>query len=89
MTNYVLSNHVKQRAIERGITLEIIDEILNFPEQIIDEEEIGQKVYQSIITFSEKKTYLVRVFVNTLKEPNVVKSVYRTSKIDKYHEGEI
>lgn len=86
---YTLSNHVKQRATERGISFEIIDQVMNFPQQIIEEEELGQKVYQSIIIFSEKKTYLVRVFVNTTNEPNVVKSVYRTSKIDKYHEGEV
>lgn len=87
--NYILSEHVKQRAIERGITFDIIDQIINFPQQVVSEAETGQKIYQSVIDFSEKKTYLVRVFVNTTTEPNIVKSVYRTSKIEKYYEGEI
>lgn len=87
--NYILSNHVKQRAEERGISSEIIEQIINSPQQIVTEEETEQKVYQSLIAFQENKTYLVRVFVNTGEEPNIIKSVYRTSKIDKYHEGEI
>ena len=87
--SYILSDHVKRRADERGISLEVIDQIMNGPQQIVDEIEIGQRVYQSIITFSKNKTYLVRVFVNTEKEPNVVKSVYRTSKTDKYYEGKV
>ena len=87
--SYVLSDHVKQRANERGIPLEMIDQIMNAPQQTVDETEPGQKVYQSVITFPENKTYLVRVFIDTEKEPNVVKSVYRTSKLDKYYEGKV
>ena len=86
---YTLSNHVKQRATERRIPVEIINQIINSPQEIVNDEGSGQKIYQSIIEFSEEKTYLVRVFVDTAKEPNVIKSVYRTSKIDKYYEGEI
>ena len=62
--SYVLSDHVKQRADERGIPLEMIDQIMNAPQQTVEETEPGQKVYQSIVTFSENKTCLVRVFVN-------------------------
>ena len=86
---YILSKHADQQAAERRITLEIIDQIMSSPQQVIDEIEFGQKIYQSIITFSENKTYLVRICVNVEKEPNVVKTVYRTSKIAKYYEGEI
>ncbi|WP_020604488.1 DUF4258 domain-containing protein [Spirosoma spitsbergense] len=87
--NYTLSNHVKERAKERGISSKTIDQVIISPDQIIEEEETGQKIYQSIIAFPENKTYLVRVFVNNNKEPSIIKSVYRTSKIDKYYEGEI
>ena len=69
----------------------MIEDILDSPDQIVDDEsgEVGQKVYQSIVKLSEKKTYLVRVCVNTDKQPNVTKTVYLTSKIRRYYEGEI
>ncbi|TAE23848.1 MAG: DUF4258 domain-containing protein [Cytophagales bacterium] len=88
---YKLSKHVIERATERAITELMIREILSNPDQIVDDKtgEEGQKVFQSIINFPENSTYLVRVFVNTLKDPNVVKSVYKTLKISKYYESEL
>jgi hypothetical protein len=78
-----------QRSIERGIPREIIEEILGNPDKIIDDGsgEEGQKVYQSLFTFSNEKTYLVQVFVNVNDEPLVVKTTYRTSKLNKYYES--
>lgn len=93
--SFNLSNHVKLRLGERGITENLIYDILNNPQQIVDDLSNGpgngQKVYQSIIEFSDKSTYLVRVFVNTDIEPNVVKTVYRTSDISRYwyYEGDV
>lgn len=89
--SFSLSNHVLERAQERGISVPIIEAVLANPAQIVDDEsnEPGQKVYQSIVLFAEKGDYLVRIFVNTNKTPPIVKSVYRTSKISKYYEGEI
>lgn len=64
---------------------------MHSPGQIVDDEsgEPEQKVFQSIITFAGKGDYLVRVFVNMDKQPPVVKSVYKTSKINKYYESKI
>ena len=89
--NYVLSRHVLTRAEDRGIPLLVIENILMNPAQVVDDEsgEPGQKVYQSIVPFAGKGDYLVRVFVNTDKLPPVVKSVYKTSKINKYYESKI
>ena len=89
--SFILSNHVLERARERGISMLEIEAILAAPAQIVNDEsgEPGQKVYQSIISFAEEGDYLVRIFVNTYSEPPVVKSVYRTSKISKYYEGKI
>ena len=88
---FILSRHVIERSEERGIPLPVIEEVLQNPAQVIDDEsgEPGQKVYQSIASFAEKGSYLVRVFVNIDKIPPVVKSVYRTSKISKYYESEV
>lgn len=89
--HYHLSKHVVEQAELRDIPIDIITTVLNQPDQIVNDESAdeGQKVYQSIIDFGEKGTYLVRVFVNTQRQPNVVKSVYKTSKIRKYYEDKI
>jgi len=56
------------------------------PDRILDDPsgEEEQKVYQSCFTFSNQKTYLVRVFVNFGKELPIVKTVYRTSQLNKH-----
>ena len=89
--NFVLSEHLLKQALEREIDLRLIEDTLANPDQIVDDEsgEVGQKVYQSIVEFSENKTYLVRVCVNMEKQPNVAKTVYLTTKIRKYYEGKI
>ncbi|RYC69197.1 MULTISPECIES: DUF4258 domain-containing protein [Spirosoma] len=88
---YEVSNHAREQMEKRGIDDQTVQSILIRPDQIIDDESggYGQKVYQSKIDFKEKGTYLVRVFVNTEKQPCVVKTVYKTSKLPKYYEGEI
>jgi len=53
------------------------------PDKIEIESE-GQLVYQKLVVFGEEKIYLVRIFVNSHKKPNLVKIVYRTSKFSKY-----
>jgi predicted CoA-binding protein len=57
--------------------------VLNYPDKIEVEIE-GQLVYQKIVLFEGKGVYLVRVFVNSDKIPNLAKTVYRTSKFSKY-----
>jgi hypothetical protein len=80
--NFQISKHALEQAIERGMTEQTIWEILADPEQIGDDES-GEEGQKRIIS-SENKTYLVRVFVNMNKNPPVVKTVYKTSKITKY-----
>lgn len=86
MPVFELSTHVKERALERGIGDEVIKAVLSAPDSIVDDAlgGLNQKVYQALVDFPGKGTYLVRVFVNCGKQPNVVKTVYKTSKISKY-----
>ena len=59
--------------------------IINNPDVIIrQDEEI--EVYQGL---NFDRTYLYRIFVNTLKEPKLIVTAYKTSKIDKYDENKI
>ncbi len=82
--NYIFSKHALEQMQLRGIRKSIVKDILTKPDQI--KEEKGNKIYQSIV--SEGK-YLIRIFVDTDTEPNVVITVYKTSKISKYYEGKI
>ncbi len=81
--NYVFSQHAQEEMHNRQIPMEIAEDVLLNPDQTYFQAE-GKKVYQGIRTFPEGRNYLVRVFVNITKDPNVVITLYRTSKIDKY-----
>lgn len=81
--NYIFSSHAKEELQIRQIPLAIAEEVLANPQQTYMQE-YGKKVFQSIKTFENGKNYLVRIFVNVTQNPNIVITLYRTSKIDKY-----
>ena len=70
----------------RQLSLAVVEEILKNPSEIIEEK--GKAIYQGIIA-DNGKIYLVRIFVNTDKNPNMVITAYKTSQIRKYYEGKI
>jgi hypothetical protein len=57
------------------------------PEQTI-EQPAGTQILQSRFAAADGKRYLVRVVVAAAKDPAVVDTVYRTSKIEKYWKQE-
>lgn len=83
MDKFELSLHAIEQMKNRGVPKEIVFEVLENPDKI-DVENEGQLIYQKVVLFDEVKQYLVRVFVNSDKTPNLVKTVYRTSKLSKY-----
>ncbi len=84
MSTVRISNHAKEQMDERGITEQMVLDIIRNPDQTIPEDD-DKLVYQSITFFVEEgRDYLVRVFVNIVKEPHLVITVYRTSRIKKY-----
>ncbi len=82
-SDFEISKHATDQARERGIALESIFLVLNQPDKIIDDE-IGQVIYQKKIKSTYEMDVLIRVFVNKLKNPFLVKTVYLTTKINKY-----
>ena len=67
----------------RRIPLNLVETILQNPQQIVDE--YGNiKAYQSIIDLGTGKDYLIRVIVNDTLDPAKIVTVYKTSKIKKY-----
>ena len=83
-----ISDHAREQMAERGISEEMVFAIVEDPQQTVPQGP-DKVVYQSLQHFEEEdKEYLVRVFVNIIKIPNLVITVYRTSRIDKYWEDE-
>ena len=81
---YIFSQHALEQMELRNISKEIVRRVLAKPEQTIIEKK--KKIFQSVVHFSDGN-YLIRIFVNTIKKPNLIITVYRTSKIRKYYEG--
>jgi hypothetical protein len=82
IARYVLSDHARWEMIRRGISEEVLRQVLAAPEQRLPVQP-GREVLQSRIRF-EGSFYLVRAFVDTDRDPAEVVTVYRTSKIEKY-----
>ena len=82
-TDFELSQHAVEEMDNRQISKDIVEDVVQRPLQkfLLDEE---IEIRQSIIKFENMKEYLVRVFINVKKQPNLVITVYRTSKINKY-----
>ncbi len=67
----------------RKISSELVESVLESPQQIISEKG-KMKTYQSQIDFGGGRIFLLRVIIDDNFEPPVVVTVYRTSKIKKY-----
>ncbi|MHB8883268.1 MAG: DUF4258 domain-containing protein [Thermodesulfovibrionales bacterium] len=80
---YEISKHAREEMERRVISVQIVETILQNPQQIVDEYG-NKKAFQSIIDIGTGKDYLVRVIVNDTIAPAKVVTVYRTSKISKY-----
>ena len=82
--DYVITDHATFEMKRRGISIELVQRVLENPEQRLAIRK-GREVFQSRIHMGEKH-YVVRVFVDIDRTPPEVVTVYRTSKIDKYWE---
>jgi hypothetical protein len=84
MIDYNITEHAYFEMQRRGISEQIVRKVLEQPGQV-QEARPGRRIYQSKIQFGEEaETYLVRVFIDTDRDPFEVVTVYRTSKIEKY-----
>ncbi|MFA4902338.1 MAG: DUF4258 domain-containing protein [Desulfobaccales bacterium] len=79
---YKLSRHARLEMERRGISPELLEYVLQNPQQIVPEPR-GKKAYQSIIDFAGKK-FLLRAIVAEAADLPIVVTVYRTRKIHKY-----
>jgi hypothetical protein len=75
------SKHFFEQIKLRNISFEEVEEALNNPDSISTEDDLT--VYQKKL-LANNRAYLLRIFVNEIKQPPVVVTGYKTSKINKY-----
>ena len=76
------SIHAKERMRSRGITDSMVRSAINNPNSIVEDSEC-KRIYHKTLDDGQS-IMLLRVFVNPCKEPPVVITAYKTSKIEKY-----
>jgi hypothetical protein len=81
--SFRLSRHAQDEMARRGIPQHMVDDVLANPQQVIDMPD-GKKAYQSQLDFGGGRIFLLRVIVAVDVDPNLVVTVYRTSKIAKH-----
>lgn len=84
ITEYRLTDHVKEEMVRRQIDEAIVAKVLINPEQV-DHVREGRMVFQLRLPVGkDSKIYLFRIFIDVDRKPPEVVTVYRTSKIEKY-----
>ena len=87
--SFVFSNHAVEQMQRRNINRENVEIAILNPDQIlIDTENPEVTIYQFLLK-EDGQMFLLRVFVNTTKQPNVIITLYKTTKIQKYYESKI
>ena len=82
--NIRFSKHGEDQMKRRNISKILVFNVLKHPDRVIrDESEIW--IYQKKVN-ENGVIYLYRVFINPLKEPTLVITTYKTSKVNKYED---
>jgi hypothetical protein len=87
--DFRLSRHAEWEMTRRGISLALVQAVMDRPEQrLVDESRRGRWIHQSRLRFKDGKMYLLRVVVAEDEQPPVIITAYRTTKIEKYWSAE-
>ena len=85
----IFSKHAQEQMQRRSINYEhVLSTVLQPDQVIVDDEDTDITICQSLIK-EDEQMFLLRVFVNKAKHPNVIVTLYRTTKIVKYYESKI
>jgi len=76
------SAHALERMEARGIIKDDVIKVLSDHDSV-NKQDAETNVYSKLLIRNNKR-YLYRVFVNELKVPPLIITVYKTSKIEKY-----
>lgn len=80
-----ITPHAKERINARKLNTKLVNTTIRNPEQIVpDEDDISQRIYQSVFIDTKGTRKLLRVVVEETKAEIIVITVYPTSQIKKY-----
>ena len=60
---FELSSHARKEMARRAIPFDLLDSVLQHPQQVIPER-VGRKAYQSQLDFGSGKSFLLRAIVD-------------------------
>ena len=87
--DFIISKHAQEQMVRRGISYETVLSVVSQPDQTVaDDEDPTVVIYQSLVK-ENGQMFLMRVFVNRVKQPNIVVTLYKTTKISKYYEVQV
>jgi len=81
---YSFSKHAEERMKSRGISDSMVMDVIKNPEKVI-KESACMIIFQKVLK-EDQDIYMLRVFVNRCKEPDLIITAYKTTKIDKYED---
>jgi len=85
--NFIFSKHAEEQLVRRSLERSVVEAVVLNPDQVVgDENDEDITIYQSIVKESDT-VFLYRVFVSTKVQPNVIVTLYKTTKINKYYES--
>lgn len=79
---FEFSKHALEQMIRRDIDEDLLKSIVEMPNNVVDQD-ITIKIYTKEVN-ENSKNYLYRVFVNCVRNPALIITVYKTSKTKKY-----
>jgi hypothetical protein len=82
--DFVISAHVRSEMERRGITEEIVQQVVASAEQRVRVSERRIVLHSRVLMEAPPKMYLIRVVIDVDRRPAEVVTVYRTTKVDKY-----
>jgi Domain of unknown function (DUF4258) len=85
--DFYISRHAEEQCEQRGILREILDSVLQNPQQIIEDTE-GKRICQSQVSVKAGKAYLIRAVVSEKTKPAIVITAYKTNQINRYWRSE-
>jgi hypothetical protein len=77
--NFEISRHAREEMKRRAIPLNVVESVLQNPQQIVDEYG-NKKAFQSIMDIGTGKDYLVRVIINDTLDPAKVSPFIKQAK---------
>ena len=81
--NFIFSKHASEQIVNRNIDEQEVLKALESPDVIFELDD-KQIIYQKLFISNLGNKYLVRVFINGDQNPALIKTVYLTTKLDKY-----